>query len=356
MGTAVSIRNLTKTYPAASRDAAPLRVVDDVSLDIHAGEVFFLLGPSGCGKTTLLRMIAGFIEPENGRILFGSRDVTHAPAQSRNTGMVFQSYATWPHMTVRGNVAFGLETRGTPAAKLAERVDECLRMVQMSHLADRKPTQLSGGQQQRVALSRAIAVKPEVLLLDEPLSNLDAKLRIELRSEIRCACKAEGITAIYVTHDQREAMSVGDRIALMRSGRIEQLDSPVDLYRRPKSLFAAQFMGEVNIIEGKVISSDGTRTVVDTPWGRLEGLGQVNTERAKILFRPESVRLDQGHSEAQSLQGQLTHVSTVFLGEVWHEVSVLSGVSLRVTGLGVPSENHAASFSVSVADSIVLPA
>jgi iron(III) transport system ATP-binding protein len=355
MGTPVSIRNLTKTYPA-SRDAAPLRVVDDISLDIHAGEVFFLLGPSGCGKTTLLRMIAGFIEPDSGRILFGDREITHTPAQQRNTGMVFQSYATWPHMTVRGNVAFGLETRGTPAAKLAERVDECLRMVQMSHLADRKPTQLSGGQQQRVALARAIAVKPDVLLLDEPLSNLDAKLRIELRSEIRSACKAEGITAIYVTHDQREAMSVGDRIALMRSGRIEQLDTPVELYCRPKSLFAAEFMGEINIIEGGVVSSDGLRTIVDTIWGRLEGIGQVTCERAKVLFRPESVRFEKTHPGAQVLKGHLATTPTVFLGEVWHQVSMLSGVPLRVTGLGAPPEKCDADLCVSTTDSIVLPA
>jgi iron(III) transport system ATP-binding protein len=335
MGTPVSIRNLTKTYPAP-RDAAPLRVVDDVSLDIHAGEIFFLLGPSGCGKTTLLRMIAGFIEPDNGRILFGDREITHVPAQQRNTGMVFQSYATWPHMTVRGNVAFGLETRGTPAAKLAQRVDECLRMVQMSHLADRKPTQLSGGQQQRVALARAIAVKPDVLLLDEPLSNLDAKLRIELRSEIRSACKAEGITAIYVTHDQREAMSVGDRIALMRTGRIEQLDTPVDLYCRPRSLFAAEFMGELNVIEGTVVSATESSTIVDTPWGRLEGVGRVTGTSAKVVFRPETVRFQPRGQDDTRLTGSIAAQSPVFLGEVWHQQLDLSGHPLQVTGVSVP--------------------
>ncbi len=341
MGTPVTLKGLTKTYPAA-RGNAPLRVVDNVSLEIAGGEMFFLLGPSGCGKTTLLRMIAGFIEPDSGSVLFGSKDVTYTPAQNRNTGMVFQSYATWPHMTVKGNVAFGLETRKLPAAQVASRVNEALEMVQMQHLADRKPTQLSGGQQQRVALARAIAVRPDVLLLDEPLSNLDAKLRVELRTEIRKACKAEGITAIYVTHDQREAMSIGDRIALMKSGRIEQIGSPTDLYLRPASVFAADFMGETNLFHGTVRSVQGNTCEVETPIGLLRGHGSgAPGSKAAVIIRPEAVRfksttprLDQNVIPNLTTQGELS-----FLGEVWHLSFVTGTTSIRMTGLGAPPES-----------------
>ena len=338
MGTPVTLKGPTKPDPAA-RGNAPLRVVDDVSLEIAGGEMFFLLGPSGCGKTTLLRMIAGFIEPDSGSVLFGSKDVTYTPAQNRNTGMVFQSYATWPHMTVKGNVAFGLETRKLPAAQVASRVNEALEMVQMQHLADRKPTQLSGGQQQRVALARAIAVRPDVLLLDEPLSNLDAKLRVELRTEIRKACKSEGITAVYVTHDQREAMSIGDRIALMKSGRIEQIGSPTDLYLRPTSVFAADFMGETNLYHGTLKSVQGQVCEVDTPIGLLRGHGN-GTPGAKmaVIVRPEAVRFANPSSPSAGnvLANAVLCDELSFLGEVWH-LSLRVGPGLiRMTGLGEP--------------------
>ncbi len=271
MPTHVSIREVCKTFPPLP-GAPKAPTVDRVSLDIEPGELFFLLGPSGCGKTTLLRMIAGFIIPDAGSVRFGDRDVTDAPPQHRNTGMVFQSYALWPHMTVAGNVSFGLEVRKTPADELARRVAEALKLVRMDAYAARKPNQLSGGQQQRVALARALVVRPDVLLLDEPLSNLDAKLRVQLRSEIRSICKAAGMTTVYVTHDQSEALSMADRIGIMNSGRIVQTGPPPELYRRPRSRFVAEFLGETNIIEGTIVHRDQNLAVVNTSIGRLTGL------------------------------------------------------------------------------------
>jgi len=218
--------------------------VRDVNLTIQAGELFFLLGPSGCGKSTLLRMIAGLTEPTSGRIFFGERDVTMLDTQHRNAVMVFQSDALWPHMSVRENVRFGLSVRGGERSIQESRVNEVLELVHMREYADRKPNQLSGGQQQRVALARALAVNPDCLLLDEPLSNLDAKLRHEMRDEIRRICKSANLTSVYVTHDQKEALAIADRIAVMREGRIEQVGTPSDLYHRPTSDFIAEFIAQ----------------------------------------------------------------------------------------------------------------
>jgi iron(III) transport system ATP-binding protein len=218
--------------------------VRDVNLTIQAGELFFLLGPSGCGKSTLLRMIAGLTEPTSGRIFFGERDVTMLDTQHRNAVMVFQSYALWPHMSVRENVRFGLSVRGGERSIQESRVNEVLELVHMREYADRKPNQLSGGQQQRVALARALAVNPDCLLLDEPLSNLDAKLRHEMRDEIRRICKSANLTSVYVTHDQKEALAIADRIAVMREGRIEQVGTPSDLYHRPINDFIKGFMAQ----------------------------------------------------------------------------------------------------------------
>ncbi|HXE52100.1 MAG TPA: ABC transporter ATP-binding protein, partial [Tepidisphaeraceae bacterium] len=213
--------------------------LDDINLSVAAGELFFLLGPSGCGKSTLLRLIAGLYQPTSGRIFFNHRDVTPLPTEQRNAVMVFQSYALWPHMTVRENIQFGLNVRGLSRQQQTQRASEALRLVQLEPLAGRKPNQLSGGQQQRVALARALAVRPDCLLLDEPLSNLDAKLRHEMRSEIRRICKEQGLTTIYVTHDQAEALSVADRIAVMEAGRVVQVGAPADLYQNPRSSFVA---------------------------------------------------------------------------------------------------------------------
>jgi iron(III) transport system ATP-binding protein len=325
MSTAIVISNLQKQYPAAPKPACS---VD--ALRIEPGELFFLLGPSGCGKTTLLRMIAGFIEPTAGTIGFATSatgpvtDVTHLPPNKRNTGMVFQSYALWPHMTVFQNVAFGLEVRKIDKEQIMSRVREALAMVQMEHLAERKPNALSGGQQQRVALARALVVRPDVLLLDEPLSNLDAKLRVDLRGEIRRICKSSGITTVYVTHDQKEALSMADRCAIMRQGRIEQLGTPAAMYHHPASTFVAEFLGETNFIDGTITSVNqtpaGPEAAIETPHGTLVSrsvmLGQPGAGRkVKLSIRPEAFSLLAMHSaEAPSrLQGTLK--DQVYLGE-----------------------------------------
>ena len=232
----ITIEKLTKRFGTKT-------VLDGIDLQIAAGELFFLLGPSGCGKTTLLRAVAGLNEPDSGRILAGERDVTHLPPHRRDMGMVFQSYALWPHMTLRENVAFGLEMRSVRKTDAAPRVRRALEMVKLADRADSKPNELSGGQQQRVALARALVIEPQCLLLDEPLSNLDAKLRLEMRTEIRRICKEAGLTAIYVTHDQKEALSIADRLAILDQGHLLQVGAPQDVYTRPKTRFIAQFIG-----------------------------------------------------------------------------------------------------------------
>ncbi|MES2570096.1 MAG: ABC transporter ATP-binding protein, partial [Verrucomicrobiota bacterium] len=261
----LTIDNLTKYF-------GETLALDRIALHVEPGEIFFLLGPSGCGKTTLLRSIAGFSIPETGRILFGEEDVTRLPPHLRKTGMMFQSYALWPHMNVAKNVAFGLEEQGVEKREIARRVDQALASVRMEGLGARRIAQLSGGQQQRVALARALVIRPRCLLLDEPLSNLDAKLRLEMRGEIRRVCKESGLTAIYVTHDQKEALSVADRMAILDSGRIRQIGSPVQVYRHPDSRFVADFMGETNFLEATVSAMEGETVHVETEAGRLAAL------------------------------------------------------------------------------------
>jgi iron(III) transport system ATP-binding protein len=309
MSTTITLTDLTKRFDSALPGGASTTAVDRVSLTVDAGELFFLLGPSGCGKTTLLRMIAGFIDPTSGSITFktptGERDVTHLPPNQRNTGMVFQSYALWPHMTVAQNVAFGLDIRKVSGEEKARRVAEALDAVQMGPYAARKPTQLSGGQQQRVALARALVIRPDVLLLDEPLSNLDAKLRLELRSEIRRICKEAGrkdgsgggMTAVYVTHDQKEALSMADRVAIVSAGKVVQVGPPAELYRRPASAFVAEFLGETNFLPATLTGPRTGRGSVQTPAGVLESsqfspeLG-ASAQSAVCSIRPEAFRVD----------------------------------------------------------------
>ena len=265
-------------------------VLKDVSLEIKPGEFFAFLGPSGCGKTTLLRLIAGFNVAQSGRIMVGDTDVSALPPWKRDIGMVFQSYALWPHMSVRQNVAFGLEQRKTPRDEMHERVDAALDLVGLKHLADRAPSQLSGGQQQRVALARTIVVRPRVLLLDEPLSNLDAKLRVSMRRELLELQRELQLTTIFVTHDQEEANSICDRIAVLSEGVVQQVGAPLDLYDRPQNLFVANFLGAANILDGKVTSGAGA------PMFEIAGGGSVpahatTVDGAKLVFRPQNATI-----------------------------------------------------------------
>ncbi|MFH1377540.1 MAG: ABC transporter ATP-binding protein [Planctomycetota bacterium] len=247
---AIRLDRLTKRF-------ADFIAVNDVSVTIREGELFFLLGPSGCGKTTLLRLLAGFYTPDAGGVYFDDVDMSDVPPEKRNAGMVFQNYALWPHMTVRQNIDYGLKIRKLSAQQRTERIQTALEMVRMTGNADSSPNQLSGGQQQRIALARALASQPDVVLMDEPLSNLDAKLRLEMRSEIKRIHDETGRTMIYVTHDQSEALSMADRIAVMRDGRIAALGSPRDIYDRPTSPFVAGFIGEANLIPGTVSETGG---------------------------------------------------------------------------------------------------
>lgn len=242
----ITLERIQKSYNPKAKPQS--WIIDDVSLAIQSGERFFLLGPSGCGKTTLLRMLAGFHEPDSGTIYFGERRMNRVSPQYRNTAMVFQNYATWPHLTVFENVAYGPRAKGVSGEALKERVNSALATVRMTEFAARKPSQLSGGQQQRVALARALAVKPDILLFDEPLSNLDAKLRLELRTELHRIHRESPTTSVYVTHDQEEALSLADRIAVLNKGRIEQLGRPDELYETPANEFVARFMGEINFV------------------------------------------------------------------------------------------------------------
>jgi iron(III) transport system ATP-binding protein len=242
--------------------------VDEVSLEIASGELFFLLGPSGCGKTTLLRLIAGFLEPDSGEIYFDGQPMRHVPVQKRNLGIVFQHYALWPHRSVFENIAYGLQVRRFSASEIERRVQEMLRLMRLEECRDRYPSQLSGGQQQRVAMARALVVRPQLLLLDEPLSNLDAALRQELREEIRRVQRTLGITTVYVTHDQEEALALADRLAVLHQGRVFQVGSPRQVYELPTTRFVATFLGGGNILPGRYLGRTHDGYLVETPLGR----------------------------------------------------------------------------------------
>ncbi len=325
----VTVSKLTKRFG----HVVALRHLD---LTIEPGELFFLLGPSGCGKTTLLRSLAGFYIPEEGTIRFSQEDVTKLPPHKRNTGMMFQSYALWPHMSVAENVAFGLEERRVPKAEIRERVGAALESVKMGAYADRRPNQLSGGQQQRVALARALVIRPRCLLLDEPLSNLDAKLRLEMRGEIRRVCKEFNLTTVYVTHDQKEALSIADRMAVLDGGRILQVGAPREIYRRPIDKVVANFIGETNFIEGEVVSAQGVRAAVDTPLGRFVGVltrtaGDPPRKGTKVTLsiRPESLHLD---SQIIGEENRITCSvgQATYLGEVAQYEVTANGATLKV--------------------------
>lgn len=262
----LQISSLTKRYKGSTAPA-----VGDVSLSVAEGEFLALLGPSGCGKTTTLRMIAGLIDPTSGTVTVDGKDITHAPVHKRSVGMVFQSYALFPHLDVRSNVAYGLQMRRVPKADITQRVMDVLKLVRLDHLADRRITALSGGQQQRVALARAIVIHPQLFLMDEPLSNLDAKLRDAMRNEIRGIQQRMGITSVFVTHDQGEALTMADKIAVMSEGKLEQFGTPTDIYERPATRFVAEFVGQANLVENvRVIPGGGRASMIELPGaGRL---------------------------------------------------------------------------------------
>jgi iron(III) transport system ATP-binding protein len=322
----ITIDNLVKKFGAQV-------ALDGVSFRIEPGEIFFLLGPSGCGKTTLLRNIAGFYIPESGRVLFGDEDVTKLPPHLRNTGMMFQSYALWPHMTVAKNVAFGLEERKVRPKEIEQRVREALDSVKMGAYAERKIAQLSGGQQQRVALARALVIRPRALLLDEPLSNLDAKLRLEMRTEIRRVCKEFGLTAIYVTHDQKEALSISDRMAVLESGKIAQIGEPEVIYRRPRSKVVADFIGETNFMEGTVLSCEGDLAVVQTSAGDFSGTISDPDWRPEVgasvtlSVRPEGWVFREAAGQ-NTVTGRIS--DSTYLGEVAQYHFQVGGQSIKI--------------------------
>lgn len=322
----VSIRNVTKSFPGG------VTAVDNVSLDIAQNEFFALLGPSGCGKTTLLRMISGLETPTSGQIIIGGEDMAFTPPNKRPTNMVFQSYAVFPHMTVEQNVGYGLKVTGVPADEIRRRVGEALEMVKLTALAGRKPDQMSGGQRQRVALARALVKRPKVLLLDEPLSALDAKLRDDMRLELTRLQETVGITFIIVTHDQDEALSMASRIAVMDKGAVQQVATPSELYEHPKSRFVADFIGKVNLIDARVHRQIGSRADCEIPGiGRMElQVDGLAGARVSIAVRPEKIKI--AKSEPASgirLQGQVRDVA--YYGDTSHVlVEAADGLSLSV--------------------------
>ena len=306
----IAIRDVNLSYGST-------HVLKSINLTVEPGEFFAFLGPSGCGKTTLLRLIAGFNTAQTGSVTIGDTEISALPPWKRDVGMVFQSYALWPHMSVGRNVAFGLEERRMPRDEIAARVDEALDLVGMKHLKERKPSQLSGGQQQRVALARTIAIRPKVLLLDEPLSNLDAKMRISVRRELRELQQALGITTVFVTHDQEEANTICDRIAVMHDGIVQQVGTPMSVYDRPANLFVATFLGAANILEGKVIGDGSTLAFASDGIGRIPLSGHSPAAQgALLMFRPQNASMvGAGAAVAEGLTRlDGTIVSREFLG------------------------------------------
>ena len=295
----LEIRGLTKAYQLAGGRRVP--AVQDFTLRVEPGEFVTLLGPSGCGKTTVLRSLAGLEEPDSGEILLGGRSLRALPAHQRRIGLVFQNYALFPHMSVFENVAYSLRIRRAPEATVRAEVQTALKSVDLDELGSRLPGHLSGGQQQRVAVARALVMKPDLLLFDEPLSNLDAKLRVQVRGELRRLQNRLGTTALYVTHDQDEAMSLSDRIVVMRAGQVEQVGTPEEIYARPASLFVADFVGQVNALPGRIVDRGDGRVSVETFNHRITvAASTVATTDVLVLVRPEAVRLGTAGSDRLS--------------------------------------------------------
>jgi len=324
----IGIEGVTKRFGA-------MAAVADVNLTIQEGELFTLLGPSGCGKTTLLRLIAGFYAPDAGHIRFDERIVDDVPPNERGISMVFQNFALWPHMTVAENVSYGLKLRRVGAAEIKSRVDAVFDKVKLGGFGGRYPGQLSGGQQQRVALARALVLNPQILLLDEPLSNLDAKIRVQVRQEIRRLQKELGITTMYVTHDQEEALTLSDRIAVFNQGRILQIGSPKGLYERPESRFVADFIGINNLTDGVVTSIDAAaqRVRVKTAFGELAALFDQRLrvgDRCALCIRPENAYIDGGATpEGNAIKGRISFAA--YLGHtVRYDVDLGAGIVFKI--------------------------
>ena len=344
----IAVQGLTKRF-------GPLEVVSNVGFAIEEGEMFTLLGPSGCGKTTLLRLIGGFYAPDAGEVQFDGRVVNDLPPHERGIGMVFQNYALWPHMTVYENAAYGLKLRKVAPAEIVERIRAVLEKVKLGEMGDRYPGQLSGGQQQRVALARALVLNPKILLLDEPLSNLDAKIRVQVRQEIRKLQKELGITTIYVTHDQEEALTLSDRIAVFNQGKVFQVGTPKDLYERPANRFVADFIGINNLIDGAVeaVEPRERRLRVKTALGTLSALLDERFkagDRCVLCIRPENATVDGAAAPDRNLvKGRITfaaylgntlrydlelgpgHVFKVDIRDPWHHEMRPMGSAVAVT-------------------------
>lgn len=308
----VDIRNITKYY-------GDVLAVDDVSIEINKGELLGLLGPSGCGKTTLLRVMSGFLQPNEGSIYMGGTNVTSMPPEKRPTSLVFQNYALFPHLSVFENIAFGLKVKKLPMDQIRREVKEILKVIDLQGIEDRSVSQLSGGQQQRIALARGLVMKPEVLLLDEPLCNLDAKLRVETRDHIKRIQKSLGITSVFVTHDQEEALSICDRIVIMKDGKVLQIGTPEEIYGQPTSKFAADFIGKSNILSGRVEKAENEANVFILESGQKVKIE--NEEHyfgnANVLIRPENIVISdepEKNSEVNCLEGEIDFIT--YLGEV----------------------------------------
>ncbi|MGX5826688.1 ABC transporter ATP-binding protein [Mesorhizobium sp. 43Arga] len=348
----LSIQHVRKSYGSNT-------VVQDFSLDVEPGEFVSFLGPSGCGKTTVLRMVAGFEEPSAGKIVVAGKDITRLKPNQRNVGMVFQAYALFPNLTVAQNIAFGLKVAGMNKADADKRVAEMLDMIKLPQMADRYPYQLSGGQQQRIALARAIAPKPKLLLLDEPLSALDAKVRVSLREEIRSIQKKLDITTIFVTHDQEEALSISDRIAVMYGGKAEQVATPFEIYNRPATKFVANFVGTLNVLEGKVTDAAAGTVRVNTQEVSLKGKlnGSKSGDTLSLALRPEAISLGRQPGRDSSLTGEISEVH--FLGSV---IRVRVGIGGNTVSLDTfnnsatppPAVGEKAEISFSSGDMLVL--
>ncbi len=346
----IELKNVVKRYGATA-------AVDGVSLKIEKGELFFLLGPSGCGKTTALRMVAGFITPDGGEIFFDDRDISRTPPHRRNVGMVFQTYALFPHMSVEQNIAYGLRFRKLDAAEKKRRMADVMERTQLVGLGARTPAELSGGQQQRVALARALVIQPDVLLLDEPLSNLDTKLRIEVREEIKRIHDEFKITALYVTHDQDEALSLADRVGIIRNGVIEQIGAPGEIYARPRNAFVAGFVGETNLLEARAAPREG-HAGFDTPvgWIPAPDSAPANKDKALVSLRPESVLLVP--ADVSAARGKVLGVK-FFGGVVKVELALEGGGTLTASLPGAAAAAHwkkgdTAGIALEARDAVVL--